>query len=343
MSSGIITLDVSGELFETTLATLSKFPNSLLAIMFAHSENGLPAMPKTQNGHYFLEVDPDSFRIILKWLRPGGDLEKSLITKGVLELADYLGLQDFPKPKPTPIDELITLDLNGEKKIKILKRTITRHSKTNIAKFFKGETSECKNGPMPIIETQPGHYFVDRPANNSEMFFSFLKRKAVDEAIPYSAELEGELKYYGFKNERDFYRSKVGDGSLLSWQEDDLYEWQSLSSMVVLDLNGDKEIKILRNTLTNTYFDNRTYLELFFSGYKDDLPYEFPIYETQPGHYFVDRPSERSEAVFNLLKGSNLKSSGEIKSELALYGYILNEHYIETGPNKDLLTIITSD
>ena len=66
----------------------------------------------------------------------------SVITKGVLELADYFGLIDFPKPKPTPIDELITLDLNGEKKIKILKRTITRHSKTDIAKFFKGKTSE---------------------------------------------------------------------------------------------------------------------------------------------------------------------------------------------------------
>ena len=125
MACGIITLDVSGELFETTLATMSKYPDSMLARMFAHYENGLPAMPKTKNGHYFLEVNPDSFRIILKWLRPGGDVEKSVITKGVLDLADYLGLQDFPKPKdfPTPIDELITLDLNGEKEIKILKRT----------------------------------------------------------------------------------------------------------------------------------------------------------------------------------------------------------------------------
>ena len=85
-----------------------------------------------------------------------------------------------------------------------------------------------------------------------------------------------------------------------------------------------------------------TNLERFFSGYADQLPYEFPIYETQPGHYFVDRPSERSEAVFNLLKGSTIKQSGEIKSELAIYGYILNEHYFETGPNYDLLTITST-
>ena len=109
-------------------------------------------------------------------------------TKGVTNLADYFGLQDFPKPKdfPTPIDELITLDLNGEKEIKILKRTITRHSETDIAKFFKGESTECKDGPMPIFETQPGHYFVDRPAKSSEMFFSFLKNKLIDKFVPYS-------------------------------------------------------------------------------------------------------------------------------------------------------------
>ena len=93
MSSGIITLDVSGELFETTLATMSKYPDSMLARMFAHSENGLPAMPKTKNGHYFLEVNPDSFKIILNWLRPGGEVEKKDVTKGVIWI--WLTIWDF--------------------------------------------------------------------------------------------------------------------------------------------------------------------------------------------------------------------------------------------------------
>ena len=223
----------SGEIFETTLGTLSKYPDSMLARMFAHSESGLPAMPKTKSDHYFLEVNPDSFRIILNWLRPGGEIERKDITKGVTNLADYFGLQDFPKPKdfPTPIDELITLDLNGEKEIKILKRTITRHSETDIAKFFKGESTECKDGPMPIFETQPGHYFVDRPAKNSEMFFSFLKNKLIDKFVPYSEELENELVYYGFKNERDFYRPHYG--GLLSWNLYDLYDHPQQVSVVM--------------------------------------------------------------------------------------------------------------
>ena len=138
MASGIITLDVSGELFETTLATLSKYPDSMLAIMF--SQNGLPAMPRTQNGHYFLDVNPDSFKIILNWLRPGGHVESKDVTRSVLDLADYFLLKDFPKPN----DELITLDLNSKKEIKILKRTITRHAETDLAKFFNGESDTCE-------------------------------------------------------------------------------------------------------------------------------------------------------------------------------------------------------
>ena len=223
MSSGIITLDVSGEIFETTLTTLSKYPNSMLARMFAHSENGLPAMQKTKNDHYFLDVNPNSFRIILNWLRPGGDVEKKDVTKSVLELADYFGLQDFPKPKdfPKPNDELITLDLNGEKEIKILKRTITQFSKTDLAKFFNGETDKCEDGrPIPFFETKPCHYFVDHPAKNSEMFFSFLKMKFVKKNVPYSEELEDELEFYGFTNGQDFFKSE--DGSRLSWQVDQL-------------------------------------------------------------------------------------------------------------------------
>jgi len=351
MSNGIIILDVSGELFETTLATLSKYPDSMLARMFAHSENGLPAMPKTKNGHYFLEVNPDSFKIILNWLRPGGHVESKDVTRSVLDLADYFALQDFPKPN----DELITLDLNSKKEIKILKRTITRHAETDLAKFFNGESDTCEirsktneTGPMPIFETQPSHYFVDRPVKNSEMFFSFLRTKFVEKTVPYNVELEDELEYYGFKNGRDFFKSR--DGSCLSWLKADLDDYDchtDKSELIILDLNGDKQIKILRKTLRK---EPLTALGRLFSGYFFDLDTnqgrqaceiikKLPIQETQPGYYFVDRPSERSEAVFNLLKGAAIKQSGEIKSELAVYGYILNQHYFETGPNKDLLSI----
>ena len=237
------------------------------------------------------------------------------------------------------------MDLDGEKEIKILKQTITRHSKTYLAKFFNGKTSKCGDGAMPIFETKPCHYFVDRHAKNSEMFFSFLKMKFVKKNVPHSEELEDELEFYGFTNGQDFFKSV--DGCRLSWQIDqlDLYhDDMEKSDLITLDLNGEKQIKILKKTLKK---QPSTVLACYFSGdcyYLTGLefierPYNFPICKTQPGHYFVDRPSERSETVFNLLKGALVKQSGEIKRELALYGYILNEHYFETGPNNDLLSI----
>jgi hypothetical protein len=168
-------------------------------------------------------VNPDSFRIILNWLRPGGDVETKDVTKRVLDLSDYFGLQDFPKPPPQPNDELITLDLDGEKEIKILRSTITQHSETDIAKFFNGDTSLL----LPIFEVQPSHLFVDRPAKISEMFFLFLKNKCVGKTVPYNKELEDELELYGFAVQSDFFKS--ANGKNLSWQsfgvddEDDYY------------------------------------------------------------------------------------------------------------------------
>ena len=339
--SRIINLDVGGELFETTLTTLSRYPDSVLAKMFDHSENGLAPMQKTESGNYFLDVNPDSFRTILNWLRPGGYIETEYITKSVLDLANYFGLHDFPKIE----DELITLDLNGEKQIKILKRTITRHSKTDLAKFFNEETSEPLLGPLPIFEIKPGHYFVDRPAKKSEILFSFLKEKFVIETFPYSEELETELEFYGFVEGKDFFKLKDGlIKDFLSW-ESHLAGYMSpkKTELIILDLNGNKQIKILRRTLTK---EPSTHIGTFFSDTLiggtafNTARKSLPIFETQLGHFFVDRPLEKSEAVFNLLKGAVIKKSGEIKYELALYGYFMDSHYFEIGPNKDQLCLV---
>ena len=53
-------------------------------------------MPKTPDGHYFLDVDPEYFRIILNWLRMGEIIaEESSVLKGVMALANYFGLEDL--------------------------------------------------------------------------------------------------------------------------------------------------------------------------------------------------------------------------------------------------------
>merc|ERR1712045_919280 len=93
--SNLITLDVGGKLFKASVSVLQKYPDSMLSAMFDEVQ-GLEPLPKTENGHYFLDADPEDFRVILNFLRIGKVVSRD--TKGSMEgvfaLADYLGLQE---------------------------------------------------------------------------------------------------------------------------------------------------------------------------------------------------------------------------------------------------------
>ena len=45
MSDSIITIDIGGQIFRTTLSTLTKYPGSLLGTMFSHLDSGLGVFP----------------------------------------------------------------------------------------------------------------------------------------------------------------------------------------------------------------------------------------------------------------------------------------------------------
>ena len=64
-----ITLRVGGRICQTTRATLTADhgPNSKLAKMFSSGSSSSP--PRDREGASLIDVDPDSFGIILNWLR----------------------------------------------------------------------------------------------------------------------------------------------------------------------------------------------------------------------------------------------------------------------------------
>lgn len=91
MSGEWISLNVGGVIFQTTVATLTQDPNSMLAAMF-NSERP-PAM-KDDNGNYLIDRNPRAFGYILEFLRNAG-LPDDIVGCSLLEVqweASYFGL-----------------------------------------------------------------------------------------------------------------------------------------------------------------------------------------------------------------------------------------------------------
>jgi len=64
----LISLNVGGKKFMTTRALLTSVPDSMLAMMFDPA-NPIPASRRDDDGAFFIEEDPATFRVILCWLR----------------------------------------------------------------------------------------------------------------------------------------------------------------------------------------------------------------------------------------------------------------------------------
>lgn len=106
-----VKLDVGGHIFSTSLKTLTRDKNSMLAIMFS----GRHKLVKGADNTYFIDRDGTHFRYILNYLRDGlfTDTlpEDMTILKEIQREADYYqlsGLYDtiesIVKPHPLPLD-----------------------------------------------------------------------------------------------------------------------------------------------------------------------------------------------------------------------------------------------
>ena len=68
--SSIVKLNVGGQHFTTSVQTLKKDPNSMLAAMFS----GKFEMKPSEDGSFFIDRDGTYFRFILNYLRNGTDI-----------------------------------------------------------------------------------------------------------------------------------------------------------------------------------------------------------------------------------------------------------------------------
>ena len=144
MSDSIIMLNVGGKIFQTHISTLTKYPESMLWVMFNHTDHGMAPMPKTKDDHYFLDVDPIYFRHILNYLRHGELIKKSPeILRGVKNLANFFGLTDLLNEIDLQLyPQWVTLRFQGKKEFQIDRKSLIRCQKrAHIVYNFRGLNS----------------------------------------------------------------------------------------------------------------------------------------------------------------------------------------------------------
>ncbi|XP_066276222.1 uncharacterized protein [Branchiostoma lanceolatum] len=86
----VIPLNVGGRHFDTTLSTLLKYEDSMLAAMFS----GRHRVAMDKDGRYFIDRDGGLFGHILKFLRQD-KMPPSKVVKDVLEEAEFYGLHQL--------------------------------------------------------------------------------------------------------------------------------------------------------------------------------------------------------------------------------------------------------
>ena len=92
-----IKLDVGGERFTTSLTTLTRFPDTMIGVMFS----GRHAMHLDADGYYFIDRDGTHFRYILNFLRSPENVKIEISGPALSELkgeCEYYGLDDLMFP-----------------------------------------------------------------------------------------------------------------------------------------------------------------------------------------------------------------------------------------------------
>ena len=179
-------------MFKTQKSTLTKYPDSMLAIMFQHTVNGLAPMPLTKDGAYFLDANPLYFGEILDYLRHGKIVaEDPNVLKGIKNLANYFRLEELIKElsvesKPHTEDGWVTLDLQGTKEIKVRLEFLTRFETSILSRYFLGdnqaETLVSKKGW--IKKESEDRFYVGRPCSTSEHMFNFIQAYPSQSYVP---------------------------------------------------------------------------------------------------------------------------------------------------------------
>ena len=306
-----IKLNIGGHLYTTSILTLAKDPQSMLAAMFS----GRHSVKKEEDGSYFIDRDGTHFRYILNYLRDGGFKDGTLPSDILTELqteAEYYQLSVLVDLLQRILSADLSDNVTVPKCVKMpyksvaLKSTIDGFSKT--LQDTVGSVVELEEMAKDVSKTQKELDEKETELEAKQDQLQKEKDQLQDEIQKETDQLQKDIQKWKdqFQNEKD----------KLQKEKDQLQKEIQLMS----DLNKicEKRIKLdigghiyTTSVLTLTK-DPQSMLATMFSG-------RHSVKKEEDGSYFIDRDGTHFRYILNYLRDGGFKEGmlpGDILTEL---------------------------
>ena len=181
----IVKLNVGGHYFTTSLQTLTKDPNSMLAAMFS----GKFEMEPRGDGAFFIDRDGTHFRFILNYLRTGKLTlpDGATFLKELAEEAEFYQIQGILDKLKLMTESLTSVKLNvGGHYFTTTLQTLTKDPNSRLAAMFSGEHAENST------------IFLDRDGQHFRFILNYLRNGelVLPDGAKFVKELETEAQFY---------------------------------------------------------------------------------------------------------------------------------------------------
>ncbi|XP_023339435.1 BTB/POZ domain-containing protein KCTD5 isoform X2 [Eurytemora carolleeae] len=207
--------------FDTTRQTLLRDPNSMIAKMFDPSSAMQPGV--LRNGAYFIDRDPEPFKLVLNYLRSSVLLTSSPSElQAVLCEARYfslLGLEELvlqrleeKEDKPEEVlEEYDVFSLNvGGRLFQSSKETLCKYSTSKLAMYVEGKLKQNfdSNGILFIDEDPQDFEYILRALRNASNVPTAVPKEHIDNVLNLRDNLEIREIKFGYREQSNSFVSE---------------------------------------------------------------------------------------------------------------------------------------
>ncbi|PFX29391.1 BTB/POZ domain-containing protein KCTD21 [Stylophora pistillata] len=297
-----VKLNVGGHYFTTSLQTLTKDSNSMLAAMFSGKFDMKPA----EDGAFFIDRDGTHFRFILNYLRTGKLTlpEEARALEELKEEAEFYQIQGLIEEilnVSVKAQRLTTVKLNvGGDYFRSSLQTLTKDPNSKLAAMFKAK--------FEMKPAEDGSFFIDRDGTHFRYILSYLRtgKLTVPEGATFLEELQEDVEYFQIQGLQD-------ELELMS---------ERVTCMINLNVGGQR-FTTTRKTLTGDRYRSGKLYRMFSK--------ERGIKASSDGTFFIDRDGKHFRYVLNYLRDEKFTVPPdatlirELKAEASFYEMHLME------------------